>query len=148
MDEEHANQIQVDALRASVQVVFALIMTSVPSKNGAPPGTSSSLTCLSYKLQVPWAKQISQEDSEVSPDRWWEWASNEKVPSPAISWERWIKEGAWSKKTQNRVGNRTEYVSVIQWWSLTPDAEKAVSEEKASTVTSISKPLSLRSVSA
>lgn len=103
---------------------------------------------LSYKLQVPWEKQTSQEDCKVSPDKWWEWEFNEKVSHSCHRWERWIKEGAQSKKKQNRVGIGLEYVSVIQWWSLTPDAQKTVSEEEAFQLECISKPQSLQSVAA
>lgn len=53
MSKEHTNRIRVEIRRAVVQAAFALIMTSVPINDEAPPGVTSALVCLNYKLQDP-----------------------------------------------------------------------------------------------
>ena len=123
-------------------------MISVRTKDGAPPGATSSLTCLSYKLQVPWAKQTRQEDSKVSPDRWWEWESNEKVPISCHKLGE-MNKGRGTEQEAAEQGGKQDRISLgNSGVELTPDAEKAVSEENASTMECISKPQSLWSVSA
>lgn len=52
MSKEHANRIRVEIRRALVQAAFALIMTSVPTKDETPT-TPSSPFCLNYKPQDP-----------------------------------------------------------------------------------------------